>query len=349
MGCRTRQFGISCLVVTSFMISRRIRDGSHFYPSLVPAIGVSKRLHQGSVSEKSAMEPNTGQKVHHIYNQSDVDESNFDMVFWSETPMISEKVTSSDFFVVHSYTRNESQLLNGLQEVFRIDFRVCNENCPPFKSFNHSELATIEEYQRINGKDFEILSPMVGTYHDLFTPDKLTAVSFWSQEHQQHVKFTYPSNLDPMYCHPSLSCPERCPRQPPEHPYMFDLRDRLCKSTHPHAMPPSRAFGGRCGCATTCFTPEAVAENTTWPWKDQAQRDFFAPYWNDTARRNQLIRERKKNRDTRRRPPYSTYQARFSCTNGTIPQAIAGDFGPQLFFIPEAKLIFCGIPKVSTQ
>lgn len=281
----------------------------------------------------------------------DDNEGYFDMVFWSETPMISNHVTPSDFFLVHTYTHEESRLLEGLQQVFRIDFRVCNATtgtCPPYLLFNQSELASLKEYQRIQGKNFHLVSPKVQRKRAdrLIWPRKLRAVTFWSQQHQQHVRFTYTHSLRPEPCYP---CPQECPRQPADYPYMFDPRDRLCKSTHPDAMPPKRRFGGRCGCASTCHTPEAVAHHSIWPWKNETERNFFDPYWNNTAKKRKQAQEQSHGQKQRlESPSYSSYQARFPCnniTNTEIPLPIAADFSHHLFYMPQIKLIFCGIPK----
>lgn len=291
-------------------------------------------------------ETNVGKTVD-ITTKADIDERNFDMIFWSETPIISKNASTSDFFVVHTYRRDSTKAsLRGFQDVFRVAFRVCNTTCPQFKTLSSKQLSGIKKYRRIKGKKLEILSPKAETDRELFRPEKLSAVTFWSEKHQRHIRFAYHGNLDPKYCHPSISCPERCPQEPLEHPYMFDTRDRICKSTHPEAMPPQRTFGGPCGCTSTCYTPNAVTYKSTWPWKNKAQRDSFAPYWNDPALHSSLIDTRKKRAELRHQLPFSRYEARFSCNKTIIPPPIVGDFKSHLIFFPEAKLIFCGIPKV---
>jgi hypothetical protein len=358
VGGKTRRVLLVGLILSCIaIICRNILHGTNVYRSLYETSILSKKFDEAFIAEQTTVTPvrqsqeplidkdtTTTTTLEHGDYSADRD---FDMVFWSETPMISKKVRPSDIFVIHEYTQIDSRVLKGFQEVFRVDFRVCNTNCPPFKALNASELATINEFQRIKEKDFVFLSPKVRRFPNLINPESLSAVTFWSEEHQQHVQFPFPSTLTPTYCHPVMSCPERCPRQPRDHPYLFDTHDRICKSTHPDATPPKRHFGGVCGCTSTCFTPEAVALNTTWPWKDEAQRALFDPYWNDTFKHYTLIQSKYEALKQRRLlPPYSRYEARFSCYEDEVPPPIASDFSHHLLFFPEAKLIFCGIPKV---
>lgn len=277
-----------------------------------------------------------------------INDKDFDMIFWSETPMLAEGLTSSDFIVAGSYSKEKFPQMKNLKEVMRVDFRICNNmTCPTFLSLNVSHVAAMKEFQRIKDKAFEIFSPTVHDRKNVINQKSLKAVTFWSQAEQDHVRFTYPSNLEVQSCRPSSACPKACPREPPEFPYMFDPIDRVCKSTHPDALPPNRAYGGYCWCESTCFTPEAVAYNTTWPWKNESERDFFDPYWNELSKRRTLEAASNRNFQQRRTYPDSKYEAQFACNRTEIPPPIAGAFSHHLFFLPEAKLIFCGIPKVS--
>ena len=289
--------------------------------------------------------------------------SNVDLIFWSERRMISKQANISELYLVHTYDNNEGSM-KGFQDVLNVDFRVCrnsNSNnkvstttipCPSFLSFNDTELANMTEYrQRFEGKHFQLLFPRGTQPRDAFLNRKLLqAATFWSEEYQQHVRFPFRGRLTPMSCRRSTSCPDRCPRHPREHRYVFDTKDRVCKSSHPDALPPNRSFGGPCTCVTTCYTPDAVAFSTTWPWKSETERAFFAPYWNDTVQyRKQILMPMAEEKQRRRMLPHSTYQARFSCPeheHEIEPPPAAGDFSHHLMFFPQAKLIFCGIPKV---
>jgi len=174
------------------------------------------------------------------------------------------------------------------------------------------------------------------------------------------------------------------------YPYLLDSFDKLCKSTHPEGSGRKRPFGGLCGCETTCFTPlavsatistttptSAVEKNLTtiatnndttsivtrtnpWPWKNESERQQYAPYWNDPDQHREKIFLHNRRERTRREklPAYWTYKPRFACDfNDTSrndsslqptpePPPIGGDFSFHLMFFPEAKMIFCGIPKV---
>jgi hypothetical protein len=100
--------------------------------------------------------------------------------------------------------------------------------------------------------------------------------------------------------------------------------------------------GDKCTCRSTCYTPEANQPNSIWPWKNQSQRDFFYPR---TASEMKLKEKPAvaKGHAIRRN---HTYAPRFNCNRSlNLPPSIYSTFEHHLFFIPEGKLIFCGIPK----
>jgi hypothetical protein len=189
--------------------------------------------------------------------------------------------------------------------------------------------------------------------------NKTSAITFWSQELQRHVPVPHyrPSTTQLLSCSRKLKhqpCPQPCPQNyyHLEHSFFFDPLDDLCKASHPNAIPPLRKHAGRCNCDNTCYTPQVNTLHSTYPWKDAAERDYYAPHWNNTQRRNQIKQYYRVSRNQRvNAAKFQSYQPRFSCpstsaTSPPIPRAITGDYLHHLFFIPQAKLIFCGIPKV---
>jgi len=311
----------------------------------------------------------------------------FDFIFWSERPPTTAKFDTSDIMFVYTYPKAPRSPFQGFQEVFEVDFRFCNNptstmtkmrnmmnmmmtTCPEILTLNLTELDEIKEYQRVKDKQLKLYASQtrrIRKNDSVIKGEDFTFVTIWSEAHERHVRIPYPSIhfRSIGMCTPERTCPQRCPSpisvggRREDYPYLFDSRDRLCKSTHPNALPPNRLYGGSCSCGSTCFTPEAtgeISENVTWPWKNETERQFYAPYWNDTVRHNRrIVRQYTTLKSQRTTLPYSTCEARFSCPadeyNGTQsssspPPPIASDFGHHLMFFPEAKLIFCGIPKV---
>eukprot|EP00546_Thalassionema_frauenfeldii_P016563 CAMPEP_0178902592 /NCGR_PEP_ID=MMETSP0786-20121207/4691_1 /TAXON_ID=186022 /ORGANISM="Thalassionema frauenfeldii, Strain CCMP 1798" /LENGTH=379 /DNA_ID=CAMNT_0020573877 /DNA_START=132 /DNA_END=1270 /DNA_ORIENTATION=- len=109
-----------------------------------------------------------------------------------------------------------------------------------------------------------------------------------------------------------------------------------------------QAYVGSCEeCKTTCFTPHAMQQNSTYPWKNLTLKREFHPankqqlLENEAEDRKQGIRERRNH----------IYEPRFQCnvtmnqTRLILPLSIQSTFEHYLYFLPEHKLIFCGIPK----
>jgi len=133
------------------------------------------------------------------------------------------------------------------------------------------------------------------------------------------------------------ACPKTCPR-PPQVPvtYFWDSMDALCK----HPKPPV-GYMRQCSCTTTCHTPALHVSNSTWPWKSEMESDAF-PTSRGTCKH--IHKQQRKALGANWSKPH------FSCANSRediqIPCPVFSDFSDHLFFVPQAKLIFCGIPKV---
>jgi hypothetical protein len=147
-----------------------------------------------------------------------------------------------------------------------------------------------------------------------------------------------------------LACPEKCNphdgQKNTKYPYKFDRGDRLCKSTDPAALPPKRLFGGSCDCGSTCFTPEAGDPNSSWPFQSKEERKSYYGLPTQKA----IPKEMK---EWTQRRATQKYEMRFLCKKKDeepaiidhLPVEAIGAFEHHLFFVPEAKLIFCGVPK----
>lgn len=184
----------------------------------------------------------------------------------------------------------------------------------------------------------------------------IQAVTYWSGEHQQHIPLPYNHTTITTHhtCHSPEKCPIFCPRKDWKNPDKWDSTDFLCKSTDPSVMPPIRPWGGQCSFETTCFTPEAGQLNSSWPWKSQSQRDqFYKPYLNEKEKAQQRHQWDEGKQLRLKNFQYTTRFDSAHCktkkhaaTSIDLPSDIFHDFQHYFFFLPEVKLLFCGIPKV---
>jgi hypothetical protein len=147
-------------------------------------------------------------------------------------------------------------------------------------------------------------------------------------------------------------CPFQCsaPTNQKAFPYKWDRFDHLCKSSDPQALPPLRKYGGECSCAATCFTKQAGQLNSPWPWKNASQRAFFHP---PIQPKLKLRHQQRYQRGRQLRKKHNHYVSRFGtdyCNSTSkpfkLPYEFFSDFQHHFFFLPDAKLLFCGIPKV---
>lgn len=177
--------------------------------------------------------------------------------------------------------------------------------------------------------------PDCSRYASWLLSTSLVDVTRWNEKLQVHESLNHtrvnglPQRMLKTKCH-AETCPKSC-----QEGYLWDRIDNLCKPIYSE-----QDFVGRCRCHTTCFTPAAVQPNSTYPWKNLSQKEeFYPPNGNvGLVKRSEGRNERKKH----------TYKPRFQCDvnqNTTLPQSIRSSFQHYLFFIPEFKLIFCGIPK----
>ncbi len=283
-------------------------------------------------------------------------ETQYDLIFWSKTPILRKDLTSSSFIVSRAFSTESNPFLSRMDEVVRVDFRLCMTICP---STTTRKIQSLLQYKKNKDRILKIYSTIEKhpLNDDLIQLEKLEVITFWSEELQQHIPLPisqdYRDIIHWASCqiHISGDCPRKCPQNHYhlEYPYHFDAEDKLCKSSHPDAIPPRRRYGGKCNCESTCFTPEAGEYNSTWPWKNETEQDRFFPHWNDSAGIQNTPRFYKQIKSHRlESSPYLRYQLRFPCTvdNTPTPRPIFDDYHHHLFFIPEAKMIFCGIPKV---
>lgn len=268
--------------------------------------------------------------------------------FDKEKPELTVWTRDPPFFPIIVTRRNHH---DKLYEQMRVEFRICNpktpEECPQEIPVAHQEAEYVLNNASIitifeNRTD--VLSAIQHERGKRARPvDRSTVrISYWSHSLQKHVALGYEGKFMVTVCRGD-TCPKRCPTFINQEPHKWDDNDNLCKSSDPAVLFPIRPFGGRCACETTCHTPQANEVNSTWPWKNQSQREFFHPRNTKTLTHHQM----KKCKKDRKR---ETYAPRYTCEAGKqqtrLPCAAFMDAFYHFMFIPEAKLIFCGVPKV---
>ena len=275
----------------------------------------------------------------------------FDLIFWSNEPILVGNGVDRDSLVI-SRSVPRSHKVEGI----RVDFRLCNGTCPTRpQGLSQKQIEAHIQFRRNVDRELQIHT--TGSDRDdhkrLIRLDMLEVITFWSDKCQQHIPVEYPqSSLRVTWCDGKVRlCPVPCPQNRPdmEYSYLRDQNDQICKSSHPDDIPPTRLFGS-CGCEGTCFTPEAGQHNSTWPWKNASQRDWFLPHWNSYVKTKKVHLQAEQWEAQRRNSPgWRRYEARFACPKNPpepTPRPIVGAYLHHLYYIPEAKLIFCGIPKV---
>lgn len=301
--------------------------------------------------------------------------SDYDLTIWSTKPLPGDLIFTRGIPID---TQDEYlQKMISMEQVLTVDFRLCRStdnaeelSLPPCRYFSRNEVELdlnqwqvkgVRKYNENIGRVLNIYYPIMNVTikerrHLLKSVFDVTkAATVWSSELKQHVSLHYLWNYTYLRtCKVLKDSREACPKACEEniggenqaYPYMLDTFDFTCKSSHPSTLPPIRPFGGSCNLKTTCFTPEASALNSTWPWKDEKERSKFYPNYYDEKIRKKVRQELQNCHKMRHRKPQSSYEARFACTSQSkAPCPIYGAFEHHLFFIPKAKLIFCGIPK----
>lgn len=207
------------------------------------------------------------------------------------------------------------------------------------------------------------------------TSQSFLAISYWDKATRQHVPFqreAVPKKgftfkyLEIRHCdsneHGNNNCPDSCDwkqqQTPSPYPYFWDGEDHLCKSQNPTLLQRYRGYRNHqasCNCESVCYTQEAVddiPQAQVWPWKSAEERALY--HTDDPTQKAFIINEGIKGTKMRKfDEEQSVHKPRFDCpssassntTTKTIPLPIVGTFTHHLLFNPEAKLIFCGIPK----
>ena len=266
------------------------------------------------------------QEDHHHEGESEV-------TIWTKEPVKTKYIVTR-------------KLEGTFQKIIQVHFRTCipskNGDCPsttPQEAHNESAFivnnaSSIVLYERNETRSSQSL-----WLEKRRMNSNVISLSYWSSALKRHVVFVRGKKIAVRSCSAD-GCPKVCLRKKGRFPYEWDSRDLLCKSTDPTVQ----RYGGFCDCRTTCYTPQANEPNSTWPWKDDSERNFFHPpgekrfkFWEF----REGIRKRKKH----------VYTPRFACKNASqssleLPRPIFVSGENHFFFIPEAKLMFCGIPKV---
>jgi len=260
-----------------------------------------------------------------------------DLFVWTKEPM---GVLLSNFMVTRTKVNGDGRL----SEYIHVDYQTCDPTKPDIMQDIHgcplivpSTANNTDKYKQ--NKESELMFyRRASSKSGGFNPSTdIVAVSYWSDFFQSHIPVDYNNRLNGRSCNES-TCPKKCDNFGEKYPFWWDSWDHLCKTTNP-----TGAELRGCGCAGTCYTPEVAFTNSTWPWKSKEQREMFIPSGNESIHRITSGKDMEKRNG-------NTYKPRFHCNESsivTLPKAIRHEFSQThgLFFIPEAKLIFCGIPK----
>jgi len=244
------------------------------------------------------------------------------LIIWMKKPFYSDNA-------------QEKIIVAQLNSTFKVFKRITNVEYKvgsPKASYTNLEKSTSELNLFCDNDDEPECSSNVG----LLLRRTLVDVTYWNEKLQVHESLNHTrENGRPRRMMSHKCSGETCPRNCPEG-YLWDPIDYLCKPVFPER----EEFSGPCKCRTTCFTPEAVQPNSTYPWKSLSQKEeFHSPHGNfELLQQKQGTEKRRKH----------TYKPRFQCSvnhNTTLPQSIRSTFQHFLYYMPEHKLIFCGIPK----
>lgn len=227
--------------------------------------------------------------------------------------------------MVGSFPSNETdQFLQRLPVLARF----CNSDTCPM-SRNNPEQATLEEvYQQYYNWTWLIFGTINGSLPQSAQVENV-CVSYYSESLGTDIVMKASFRKDE--CE-GLSCPRYCSSPS----YFYDTEDGLCKL---QSSSPSPA--GPCSCYSTCFTPSTV-HSGIFPWRSKRQQAEFTPSPNGKQANQECHRRWERDREGDK----FLFEKRFSCSNKALDTCSQiGSWSHHLFFFPEAKLIFCGIPK----
>lgn len=156
-----------------------------------------------------------------------------------------------------------------------------------------------------------------------------------------------PFEVDICTMHPMPSTCARalpCPKQELDVVYFFDATDGICKPMNVTNRKPLLPWLAPCSCDSTCFTPEAL--QPTWPFANDATRRFFKENRWSTSRPFGLKNERlRQTLDTHYSSACAAIKTK-SHNDSLIPDYLHISIGGYIIVLPEARLLFCGIPTV---
>eukprot|EP00934_Nitzschia_sp_Nitz4_P009004 Nitzschia sp. Nitz4//scaffold5_size260463//244157//245893//NITZ4_001032-RA/size260463-processed-gene-0.152-mRNA-1//-1//CDS//3329555490//8994//frame0 len=268
----------------------------------------------------------------------------YDLVFWYKQ---GTDIPSPSLIVTRNEYSKSKSAPKGF-DVLHVDFRPCDKNCTElYGNFTRNESSIQGTWQ------YRFFSNMsITLHHETNSRDsgKITfeEITVWNSTLHKHVSIKHLISAWNFENCESGNCPESCPQNleqgPSPYPYIRDTVDGICKSLHPNALPPVRKYGGKCGCTSTCFTPEVGEPDSFWPWSNESEYNQFRRRGDEEVDDDDID-----DKKCKKERPRQNFEPRFICPEDmgkSLPCPLQGAFAHHLFFIPKAKLIFCGIPKV---
>jgi Sulfotransferase family len=258
------------------------------------------------------------------------------ITIWTTTPLRSSVTVTKRVF-------QDEQIVGGLVRFYRTEKRLCT-NSKKVKSsivFPACPMDLSEE-SFSGGKPLTlILVPNDITRNILSAHD--TIVTYFNGNSTVRIPF----EVDDCTSYPLLSTCGRgiqCPQQEADVMYYFDTTDGICKPMNVTTRKPLLPWLGPCSCESTCFTPKALLP--TWPFANETIRRSFKESMWSTRRPFGLKNERlRQTFDTHYSSACAAIETR-SHNDSLIPDYLHISISGYIIVLPEARLLFCGIPKV---
>ena len=111
----------------------------------------------------------------------EINETKYDLIFWSEKPLLHENISSSDFMVTRFFWESHNPL-NGWEEVVNVDFRLCNPFCPlPEAVF--VDIKSLSQFKKNENRKLRIYSTKAEfpITEDQLPLKNVLAITFWSE------------------------------------------------------------------------------------------------------------------------------------------------------------------------
>ena len=155
-----------------------------------------------------------------------------------------------------------------------------------------------------------------------------------------------------------------CPQRSSKYTSFYDPKDQICKLMDRATMEPPILWGGICNCEHTCHTESATQLSSSWPYMSAREKFDYgvANRFNGSLRTLNGYDFPMPLRMERVQQPVNSPFSKAICKSAMekrenlqaegltpkelLPNFIRTNFAHHLFFVPQIRLVYCGIPKV---